>query len=106
MTQFDCKVSNVKGFEKIVLHIKGDGKVYQFRIKENQYNIYSYVQSFKTTGKEETIELYLKDFAPQFRGLKLKMPNFEKNTIEQVALLVGNKKNEKFKLQLNTITLK
>ncbi len=106
MTQFDCKVSNVKGFEKIVLDIKGDGKVYQFRIKENQYNIYSYVQSFKTTGKDEIIELYLKDFVPQFRGVKLNSPNFDKNTIEQVSLLIGDKRNEKFRIQLNKITLK
>jgi hypothetical protein len=106
MTQFDCKVNDVKDFEKIVLNIKGDDKVYQFRIKENRYNIYSYVQSFKTTGKEETIELYLKDFVPQFRGLKLDMPDFEKNIIEQVAILIGNKKDQKFKLQLNKITLK
>lgn len=106
MTQFNCKVINVQDYQKIVLDLKGDGKVYQFRIKENQYNTYSYVQSFKTTGKEEIIELYLKDFVPQFRGVKLKIPNFEKNTVGQVALLIGNKKNEIFKIQLNKIIFK
>ena len=105
MTQFDCKLNDVKEFEKITIHLKGDGKTYQFRIKDNRYSRYSYVQSFKTTGKEETIELFLKDFVPQFRGVKLDMSNFDKNAIEQVAILIGDKKNEKFELQLNKITI-
>ena len=106
MTQLDCKLIGVNNFQKLVIDIKGDGRTYQFRIKENRYSRYSYVQNFKTSGKEETIVFYLKDFAPQFRGVKLGMANFEKDVIEQVAILIGDKKNEKFELQINKITLK
>ena len=106
MTQLDSKINNVKDYKKIVLKIKGDGKKYQFRIKEKRFNMYSYTQNFKTSGKEEEIVLYLKDFKPQFRGRKLDMPNFGKDIIEQVAILIGDGKNEKFEIQINTITLK
>ncbi len=106
MTQLDSKINNIKNYKKIVLKIKGDGKTYQFRIKEKRFNMYSYTQNFKTSGKEEEIVLYLKDFKPQFRGRKLDMPNFGKDIIEQVAILIGDGKNEEFEIQINTITLK
>lgn len=105
MTQYNCELSDVKKFQKIVIHLKGDGKTYQFRIKENRYSRYSYVQNFKTSGKEEVIELSLKDFKPQFRGMKLNMSKFNKNRIEQIALLIGDKKDEKFKIELTKISL-
>lgn len=53
--------------EKIVLRIKGDGKRYQFRLKPDSEDDYSYIQYFKTTGKWQTIEINLNDFYPSFR---------------------------------------
>ena len=41
---------NIEDYTHIVLHIKGDGKVYQFRIKEDKNQRYSYVKNFKTSG--------------------------------------------------------
>ena len=42
---------------------------------------------------------------PSFRGRKLNMNNFEDNYFEQITFLVGNKKNETFKLLIDSITL-
>jgi hypothetical protein len=43
---------------------------------------------------------------PAFRGRKLNIGNFNADTIEQLAFLIGNKKNEKFQLLIKGIYLK
>ena len=58
------------------IRLKGDGKKYQFRIKVNTSDYYSFIYTFKTTGDWEIIEISLKDFYPSFRGRKLNFPNF------------------------------
>lgn len=87
------------------IKLKGDNKEYQFRIKTNRMDYYSYVIPFKTSNEWETITIQLKDMYPSFRGRKLKMNNFEDNYFEQITFLVVNKKNEKFKLLIDSITL-
>ena len=87
------------------LKIKGDGKDYQLRIKADRKDYFSYIVTFKTTGKWEEIEIPLKDMYPSFRGRALNMQNFNNNYFEEIAFLVGNKKNEKFKLIIDRITL-
>ena len=86
----------VQDFTTIALKIKGDGKNYQFRIKSNTGDYYSYITTFSTSGEWQEIQIDLKDMYPSFRGRKLDQANFEKEYIEQVAFLIGNKKEEKF----------
>ena len=87
------------------LKIKGDGKDYQLRIKADRNDYFSYIVTFKTTGEWEEIEIPLKEMYPSFRGRVLNMQNFNNNYFEEIAFLVGNKKNEKFKLIIDRITL-
>lgn len=96
---------NVRNFTHVVLKLKGDGKNYQFRLKANQKQSQSYVQEFKTNDKWQEIKLELSDFHPQFRGRKLDMPNFDFSTIYEIAFLIGNKKEEDFKLIIDSISL-
>ncbi|MEZ5007586.1 MAG: CIA30 family protein [Chitinophagales bacterium] len=97
---------NLEGRQTIVLKVKGDGKKYQFRIKDDSNTYYSYITYFETTGDWQTIEIPLKDFYPSFRGRKLNRPNFNSDSIEEIAFLIGNKKNEDFKLMIDSIALK
>ena len=97
---------DVRNFNKVVIKLKGDGKAYQFRIKDITGHRYSYIGPFTTSGEWETIEIPLKTMYPAFRGRKLDMPNFSESTIEEVAFLIGNKKNEDFKLLIDKIELK
>jgi NADH dehydrogenase [ubiquinone] 1 alpha subcomplex assembly factor 1 len=94
------------GFESIVLKLKGDGKSYQFRLKSNSNERHSYVYSFTTTGQNEEIVIPLHMFRPTFRGRALTLPNFEANTLEQIAFLIGNKTNERFNLEIESISLR
>ncbi len=91
---------------KISIRIKGDGKKYQFRIKSNSGDYYSYISPFSTTGEWQEIEIPLKDMYPSFRGRKLDQPNFSNDGIEEITFLIGNKNKEKFLLLIDKIELK
>ena len=97
---------SISDFTKIVLRIKGDGKQYQFRIKDDNDNFYSYIKQFKTSGSWETIEISLNEMYPAFRGRKLDIQNFNSDTLAQIAFLIGNKKEESFQLEIDKIYLK
>lgn len=90
---------------KIIINLKGDCKDYQFRIKDKLNSSHSYITTFSTDGTWQKIELFIKDFFPSFRGRKLDMPNFDKESIEEIWFLIGNKKDESFRLLISTIEL-
>ena len=96
----------IKESTKIFIRLKGDGKEYQFRIKSNSNDYYSYTAPFATTEDWQEIEIPLNDMYPSFRGRRLNQPNFSSDFIEEVAFLIGNKKKERFKLVLDKIVLK
>lgn len=96
---------SVKENTKVLLKLKGDGKNYQFRIKTNTGDYYSYISLFTTSGEMEEIEISLNNMYPSFRGKQLDLPNFENDYIEEVAFLIGNKENEHFKLLIDKIEL-
>ncbi|MEQ8219190.1 MAG: CIA30 family protein [Arenibacter sp.] len=89
----------------ISIKLKGDGKKYQFRVKDDSNNYYSYISTFPTTGEWEEIKISLKDMYPSFRGRKLDMPNFSKDHIEEIVFLIRNKRSENFLLLIDKITL-
>jgi hypothetical protein len=90
---------------KVVLKIKGDGKDYQFRVKHYANDAHSYITTFQTSGDWETIEIPLKDLFPSFRGRTLDMPNFNHDSMEQIAFLIANKRAESFELLVDKVSL-
>ena len=103
--QYQFEKINTTRDSKVIIRLKGDGKEYQFRIKNNRNTYYSYITSFKTSGNWETIVFNLKDLYPSFRGQTMKIPNFTGNSIEEIVFLIGNKKNESFTLVLDKIDI-
>lgn len=101
--RFDTK--NIKKYNKIILRLKGDGKAYQFRLKTDIYDSFSYIYPIQTSGKPESIEIPLSDMYPSFRGRKLDLPNYNGERLEEIAFLIGNKKEEQFRLEIMSITL-
>ena len=106
MVRLPVNVALNASFQNIKLKVKGDGKKYEFRIKSSNSQRHWYVQSFQTSGEWEEITLKLKDFYPSFRGYKLQQANFSDDTIREIALLIGNKVDEDFKLMIDSIDLK
>ncbi len=96
----------IKDYTKISVKLLGDGKNYQFRIKSNSGDYYSYIAPFSTLGEWQEIEISLKDMYPSFRGRKLDQPNFANDYIEEITFLIGNKKREQFKLLIDKVKLK
>jgi hypothetical protein len=95
-----------KEYTKINIKLRGDGKNYQFRIKSNSRDYYSYIAPFSTSGEWQEIEIPLKDMFPSYRGRKLDKANFSNDYFEEITFLIGNKKNEKFKLLIDKIELR
>jgi hypothetical protein len=87
------------------LYVKGDGRKYQARIYASASDYYSYISYFQTNGEWQHIDIPLAEMYPSFRGRKLDMPKFSSSSIEEVALLIGNKKAETFKLEIGKIEL-
>ena len=106
MVQHTFERKETNAFTKIVMRLKGDGKTYQFRVKTNNDDRHSYTALFDTNGEWQTIEISFNQLKPAFRGRKLDMENYPGNQMEMIAFLIGNKKAESFKLEIESVTLK
>lgn len=104
--RYNVGETSVKDFSTIAIRLKGDGKRYQLRIRENSRDYFSYIAYFETSGDWETVEVPLKSMYPSFRGRKLNQPDFNGNKIVELTFLIGNKKAESFALELDKIWLK
>ena len=101
--RFDKK--DIDGKSTILIRLKGDSKSYQFRLKSNSSDYFSYITSFSTSDDWETIKINLKDLYPSFRGRKLNKANFSESSIEEISFLISNKRNESFKLVIDKIEI-
>jgi NADH dehydrogenase [ubiquinone] 1 alpha subcomplex assembly factor 1 len=88
------------------IRLKGDGKKYQFRVKSKRSNYYSYIYVFQTTTDWQTIEIPITELYASFRGRTIDIPNYDGANLEEIAFLVGNKKNEDFQLMIDKIEVK
>jgi len=95
----------IKGDTQVKITLRGDGKKYQFRVKSNAGDYYSYIAPFLTSGEWQEIVIPLGDMYPSFRGRRLNQPNFSNDSIEELTFLIGNKKSERFKLLIDKIVL-
>jgi hypothetical protein len=100
------KTVNIKDAQTVVLRIKGDGKRYQFRLKEQWRDAYSFIHYFETNSNWQTIEIPLKEVNASYRGRMLRNILFSNSTLEEIGILIGNKTNEPFELLIDTIYLK
>ncbi|MFG6687934.1 CIA30 family protein [Mariniflexile sp. HNIBRBA6329] len=106
MVQYNFDAKSVSTFSTVCIKVKGDGKTYQFRTKSNTDDKHSYVASFSAKKEWHTIEIPFNTMYPAFRGKLLKLPNYPGEQMAQIAFLIGNKKEESFKLEIESITLK
>jgi NADH dehydrogenase [ubiquinone] 1 alpha subcomplex assembly factor 1 len=89
----------------VTLRVKGDGNNYQFRIKTSSRDYASYIYEFETTTDWLTITIPFNVMEPRFRGRRLNDPNFPGEQMEEIAFLIGNKKEQSFELLLDKIEL-
>lgn len=101
MLQVDQK--DVRQYDKFRISIKGDGKSYQFRCKSDKNQMHSYVYTFKTSGDWEEVTIPFEQMLPKFRGRDLNQPVYEGESLQEIAFLIGNKKEEDFELRIKYI---
>lgn len=99
------ETKDITGYTKCKIRLKGDGKSYQFRVRENKSDRYTYIKTFDTTGEWEELIFELRDLIPSFRGRKLDIPHYTATTLSEIALLIGNKKQENFTLDIDWLRL-
>lgn len=100
------KPMSLRGNKVFSIRLKGDGKKYQFRVKSKVNDYYSYVYEFQTRNDWQTIEIPISEMYASFRGRTLNLPNYDGTRLEEIAFLVGNKKNESFQLLIDKIEVK
>lgn len=91
--------------DKIRIQLKGDGKAFQFRVKAFAGDRHNYIKEFDTTGEWQTIEIALSEMQPSWRGNQLSIPNFDKDQIRSVTVLIANGKKQNFELIIDSIEL-
>ena len=104
--RFLFETKDISDYENVVVKLKGDGKVYQLRVKSNRMDRESYVQSFQTSGEWEEISIPLRDLKPTWRGMSLNIPNYNAKAFQELGILVGNKRDESFAMEIDYITLR
>ncbi len=106
MIQHAFKPVEVAEFNSLEIRLKGDGKKYQVRVKSSPSQYYNYSHLVSTTGDWQTIRIPFSEFLPQFRGRKLSKAPYPGEQMGEVAILIGNKQAESFRLEIEKITLK
>ena len=100
------KEEKVDNYQYIVMKVFGDNKLYQLRIRSSYYDRHVYVKEFFAKNEWSEIKIALNSMQPQFRGRKLRMRNFNSDSIVEIGILIGNKVEEKFSLLIDYISLK
>ena len=95
----------VNKYSKISILLKGDGKIYQLRIKSDKNERHSYIHEIKTSGEWQTISIPFSGMHPSFRGRALDIPSFPAQILEEVAFLISNNKEESFRLEIEKIII-
>ncbi len=104
--RYNRKQMNVEEFNYFVVRVKGDGKNYRFRVKTNAEDYYSYECIFSTKTDWQTIEIPFNQMLPVYRGREVNKPNYPGKLFEELSFLIGNKKPEDFKLEIDSIAVR
>jgi len=92
------KLKDVKAFQ---LRVKGDGKIYKFRLREN-YRSSNYSTNFETkSGTWTNIKILVSDLNPMFMGYYSR--NAKKLEIDKISSLgfqISDKQQGEFKLEI------
>ena len=96
---------DVSDAKTIVMRLKGDNKYYQLRIKSKYRDRHVYSKKFFLSDEWQDVTIPIRSMEPQFRGQRLRMNNFNHNTIVEFGILIGNKVEEYFSLQINNLRI-
>lgn len=106
LARFNLDRIEVKDYSAFEIRLKGDGKKYQMRCKSSDHQRHSYIYTFISKKDWEIITIPFDRMQPVFRGDSIELPNFHGDFLAQIAILIGNNKEEDFSLEIDYIKLK
>ena len=95
--------NQLKGNSVFLLRVKGDGKIYKFRLTmKGSYANYS--ADFKTTEDQwMNIEIPVENFKPYYFGRSIRAPKLKVHKINSMGILISDKQEGKFSLEIELI---
>lgn len=96
---------DLSGVTRVRLEVRGDGREYQFRIRQSgRFDGVAWRALFTTDREWRMVEIPLITFIPVFRGTVVKQagPVVAKD-IQQIGFLLADKKAGKFELEVRQI---
>ncbi len=97
--------ADLSGASKLRVELKGDGRTYQARFRQDSnFDGIAWRAEFDTSGEWQVIELSFADFEPVFRGRKVPQAGpLIAEQIRQFGFLIGDKKAGPFELEIRSI---
>ena len=99
---------DLAGFDGFRLRVKGDGKVYKFRVRTTQrFDGVAYSVNFPTqAGEWQTHRLAADQFVPMFRGRIVRSaPPLDMALVRQLGFLISDKQVGTFELHVDSIAI-
>lgn len=86
----------------IRLMLQGDGRSYQFRIRQDsRFDGIAWRKEFQTDGSVQTLELIYENFIPVWRGRRVKgAGDIDSEQITQLGFLIADKQPGDFQLSI------
>ena len=96
---------DLSGATSVRLEVRGDGREYQFRIRQDsRFDGVAWRAMFVTTDEWQTVEIALDEFIPVFRGRTVAEAGpVVPSRIEQIGFLLADKNDERFELDIRRI---
>lgn len=96
---------SVEGKSSFQLRVKGDGKDYTFRVKADAGQRHWHQAKFSTKKSEEweTVAIPFTALEARFRGRDVDAPGFAGERVAAMQLLIGNKKEEDFLIEVDVV---
>ena len=98
---------DLSGKRAMVLRVRGDGRRYQLRLATDarfRGAAVSYGAEFATTAGQWTeVRIPFADLSPSFRGYALDGPPVNLGQVEEIGLLIGDKREGPFQLAVDWI---
>ncbi len=97
------------GKKTIILRVKGDGRTYQLRLATDaryRGSAVSYGTEFATeTAKWIEVKIPIEALSPSWRGRMLDGPALDLSNVEEIGILIGDKKAGAFSLEIDWVAV-
>lgn len=96
---------DLSGANRIRIEVRGDGREYQFRIRQNnRFDGVAWSAMFKAEDDWKSVEMALEQFIPVFRGRTVPQAGpVVASEIQQIGFLLADKNAGPFKLEIRHI---